>query len=323
MRYLVLLLLLTGCVTITGYEGEQLQVRATEVGLQAVNEVVETTEKELVALVKGSIYESGEIMSVFGTCLDADDYPIAGVNATFSAWYPNGTQFIFDQNITEMQTGYFLYTGPMEPVRGTYLTRLQCELNGSIALAFGEWQNPYWVARINETQSLLNVTIDEINENQALIENLSYDVAAGFNETFIQINNTNTLINDSTTVILSNISYVAQVANDSVDRNDSFIVELLYQILNNGTPTTGLSGAVSFTEEFEQPVFFDDWTINVTAFIGGTQVGNEYISCFINTTNNPPATGEQMEPIDGPKFTYTERVQNLNTFDWDVWCEAI
>jgi hypothetical protein len=545
------LLVLSGCVKIHGLDGQPMEIEKTELGLSAVETATTFTEKLLKAQVKGSIYESGETVSVFGTCLDADDGVLPGIVATMSAWYPNGTQFIFETVMAEVTPGHFLYTAPMDPVRGTYLTRLKCQVGdanstgtgqnlvaywdaesggtnavatgtalsaigsasvrpdakvgsfafnlsgdtsnywsatatelpvsgdarslcywgkldadfggshnnflvswgstpgsagfggyigippnyagnsyggtgtpmsaasytslgtwnfychtydgvtlknyfngvpdttagqtlsttgqtiylgeipsvstccqadgaidevavwsreitasevssiynagfgapysavsfvnvtGQYAYAFGEWQNPYWVKRINDTQALVNVTLQEVLENQELINNLSDDVAAGFNETFVQINNTNTLINTSTTNIINNITYAAMVANDSVDRNDSYIVNLLLQIINNGTPTTGPGGAISWIEEWETPVFHRSWTINATAFVGSTQVGNDVVNCFINTTNANPTNNAQMDPIAGPKFTYTEVVKKLDDFDWDVWCVEV
>ncbi|MBR9700897.1 hypothetical protein GOV11_03465, partial [Candidatus Woesearchaeota archaeon] len=43
------------------------------------------------AVVKGSIYETGENMTVFGACLDAGGDLLEESTATLQAWYPNGT----------------------------------------------------------------------------------------------------------------------------------------------------------------------------------------------------------------------------------------
>ena len=99
--------------------------------------------RQMVANVKGSIYGSGEIMSVFGTCVDMNYVPI-NTSAYFSAWYPNGTQFISNTSMTQLQIGYFLYTGPMSVQKGTYLTEMECvdESTGQTAKAMCmKWLN--------------------------------------------------------------------------------------------------------------------------------------------------------------------------------------
>lgn len=293
---LMLAVLTTSCVKVHDPYGDVLEVVQGDSGLMAVGPAVtETVERILKAKVKGSIYESGEIVSVFGTCLDAYDAPFLNasnesiINATFSAWYPNGTQFIFETDVVELTSpGHYLYTAPMAAVEGTYLTRLKCSLDDQFAYAWGEWQNPRWVGKINET-------INQINETQVLI-----------NQTYTNLSNQITIVGD--------------IANNTVDRNDSLLYQLLWNITQNGVPTTGLTGAINFTEEFTNPVFHGLWEINATVLKGGTQVGSDYVNCYINTTNANPTNNAQMEPITGPKFHYEEIVKKRFDFDWDIWC---
>jgi len=97
-------------------------------------------------------------------------------DASFSAYYPNGTQFVFDEYLPEIDEGYYLYTANMSSVQGTYLTELTCHLEGSdmVAKAFGEWQNPFWVARL----ALLNDSINNINISLNASElNISVDLS--------------------------------------------------------------------------------------------------------------------------------------------------
>ena len=77
---------------------------------------------------------------------------------------PNRTLAFANDSMMEIQTGYFLWSGQMQPVGGTYFTEMRCVNNatGDFALAFGEWQNPAWVARlatIQEDISNINITI--------------------------------------------------------------------------------------------------------------------------------------------------------------------
>jgi hypothetical protein len=223
LMILMLAVLTTACVKVHDPYGDILEVVPGEVGLAlSAGEVV--VERLLEAKVKGSIYEAGEIVSVFGTCLDAYDLPFINettnaslTNATFSAWYPNGTQFIYETDVVELlEPGHYLYTAPMAAVEGTYLTRLKCSLEDQFAYAWGEWQNPRWVGKINET-------INQVNGTQALI-----------NQTFTNLSN--------------QITIVGNIANNTVDRNDSLLYEMLLNLTLYGVPTTGPAGTLNFTE---------------------------------------------------------------------------
>jgi len=233
--------------------------------------------RRLTALVKGSIYESGEAMSVFGTCVDAYDVPVLNSTADFSAWYPNGTQFIFDIPMTQLAQGYFLYEGNMSVVQGTYLTQLVCQafLSGvnQTATAWGEWQNPFWVARI------ANISAD--------VANLSNQIEVGFNNTisnitFVQetmvneFNNTNQLILDTQVI-----------ANSSVDRNNSYLAYLLWMIIN-GTGSA-LNTTVTWDDfEVDRVSYWTWWTIKTRVHDAyGAIVSDPEVACTINTTLHP------------------------------------
>lgn len=306
----VCVLVLSGCVRITGVGGGTLELQRTEDGLSGVELTEYVAENLLIAKVKGSIYESGETVSVFGTCLDADDNVIPNVTAELSAWYPNGTQFINASNMTEVQPSYFLYTAPMSPVQGTYLTQLRCELDGQFALAFGEWQNPFWVTRINATQqAVLNVS-DQV-------EILTNQVNASFNVTFTKLDQLNTTINQTFTNISQQITEVGIIANGSVDRNDSLLAQLLFMLKDDLVANE----IIVVVESTSPLVFRHDFTVNVTATDSlGNVLDGGSVNCFINTTNNPPTVEELMNPVAGPKFTFTEKVIVVFGYQWDTWC---
>ncbi len=328
IAYLLLgLLFLASCINVYGPNEEaDYKLLYAETGL-AVEETI-TTSRQLIAKVKGSIYESGETVSVFGTCLDADQQVIDNITASFSAWYPNGTQFINETNVTEIQPGYYLYTSPMNAVQGTYLTQLRCQLDEQFALAWGEWQNPFWVQRINDTLTLVNATYEEVQIAQEQIENLSIQVDGGFNQTFIELNNTQVLITQSTTTIINNITYAAQVANNSVDRNDSLLAELLILLINNnGTGSGYFDNGLNITEDAGFPNQFSMWQIFLTVEnAAGVQIGYPLISCYINTTNNPPTVAGEFQStgaIGNPRFKYQEKIWRTRSeeFSWTTWCE--
>lgn len=152
----------------------------------------------LKAIVKGSIYEPGSNMTVFGACFDGDGFLLPDADAKFSAWYPNGT--ILMQNATMFKiyddsTGYYVNgTGrwgihvTMGDTVGTYLTELRCTYEGDWAISFGEWQNPEWVQRIR--------TINNLTEDTNLmIYNVSNQIVDLKNTTENGFSNVTTILN--------------------------------------------------------------------------------------------------------------------------------
>lgn len=156
---------------------------------------------KLKAMLKGSIYETGEQMTVFGACFDGYNYLIedAALNATLSSWYPNGTiweqdvQMIAVLNSSNGTTGRWRYQVNMSTTMGTYLTEITCRYQGDIAQAYGEWQNPDWVKRIKDTQDSLvnfeNVSSQYYNNLTNQISNFSSNVQNNFSQVLLQLNN--------------------------------------------------------------------------------------------------------------------------------------
>jgi hypothetical protein len=316
-------LLMAGCVRITDEEGHRVNIGFSEKGFAGTsNENMKVQENILKALVKGSIYESGEFVSVFGTCLNVTDGGFPGSYASMSSWYPNGTLFFENVSMTEIQTGYFVYTGNMSAVQGTYLTELLCHVNSSdeVAKAFGEWQNPFWVSRIETIEGLSNQTLNEIFVAQTQIANLSEDVSGGFNITYSKIDNISILINSTSTNLTNLILYAAGVANASVDRNDSYLALLLQAIASSvGTPITQ---NLTIVEEAGNPVYLKTWRIDLTVYNEyNNTIGDPLVSCFINTTN-PNTVGEAMNFLGNGIFRHQEQVRTLPgvDFSWTYDC---
>lgn len=335
---LVAAVLAFGSPNLTGEAGE-LPVVKTDRGLATFAAVEGKGQTALKAMVKGSIYETGELMTVFGTCFDGQDQPVVGSYAEFSAWYPNGTQFIFNQSMPAFQDGYFSHQSTMQAVEGTYLTEMVCFANISntiyTAHAWGEWQNPYWVKRIallNETLNNLNLStnvsvnltpiLDSLanlsNLTQAtymLVGNISYFMNDSFEIVYQQFNQTNALINNSYYDLNQSIYYVAQVANSSVDRNDSYLAQLLLNLTAISAP----SGSLNFAEEADPVIYMKDWTIEVQAYspLTGKKIKYPDAGCFITTTISP--TPQSMTPR-GNEFEFTQKITVLGTFNWAVTC---
>jgi len=309
---LLVLVLLAGCVLTDEYGNPvSRKVVAGETVFEAVVPLT-VVEKTLKALVKGSVYESGEQVSVFGTCLDGDDQPLNGTFASLSSWYPNGTVFFSNVSMGELQQGYYLYTGAMESVSGTYLTELTCHVNGSaaVARAFGEWQNPVWVGRINETQ----VAVANVSYN---LQVLGQNVSDQFEITWGLIESVNTTINVSYTNLSQQIYEVGQIANNSVDRNDSYIVQLILNLTSVVTPPAN-GTLVNHTESADPPIYLKMWNIRVDAFDGSRQVSYPDVTCMINTTQT--TTPVQMT-VQGEHFVYNEKVlYPSGDFSWTVAC---
>jgi len=153
-----------------------------------------TDANKIRAMLKGSIYESGESMTVYGACFDGFGYLIPGSNATFSSWYPNGTQWHNESAMASVDSsGRFNIQLTMGDTYGTYLTEITCWYEGDYAMAFGEWQNPDWVKRIKDTQDLVinltNLTSVQYANISATINDFRNEVQVNFSQVLNAIAN--------------------------------------------------------------------------------------------------------------------------------------
>lgn len=315
---LVVSVTVTGCVKITDGNGADVPlklVRGDQFSSFALGDTPSTEESRFKAMLKGSIYETGEFMSVFGACLDGEDNPINGTYAQFNAWYPNGTQFIFNTSMSELigNPGYYLHQSYMENVQGTYLTNMECRITGdnsTRALAFGEWQNPYWVYRLN----LLNGTLSDISTQltnvSMQINNVSIEMGQGFNITWDKLDQINSTLNQSFYDLNQSIYYVAMIANASVDRNDSYLAMLIQNL--TGFISGNISGdPLDYEIVMEQnKVYMKGWTIKVRA----VEVGDDDVvppgesACYITTTQTPT----RLMNVQGSHWAWTETIQSLS-----------
>lgn len=286
----VLGLLLLGSVVscaFTGRDGRDIKVVYKDGSFTGQSE---DSKNGLKAMVKGSIYETGEQVSVFGTCMDLDDLPVVGTYALMSSWYPNGTVFFSNVSMTQIQTSYFLYTGAMNAVQGTYLTEMDCYLNGSteVARAYGEWQNPVWVARIsgiNQTAQDILLTLGNLSANISNSFEITWDMLSQINSTVLNIS--------------SQLNYVAMVANGSVDRNDSYLAILLYTIIDALNASAPPPANVTITNVTEYPLtarYYHQWALLVDAKLsnGDTATADNAV-CYVSTTNLPPTNNSPMD----------------------------
>jgi len=314
--------------------------------------------RQMKAIVKGSIYETGEMMSVFGTCMDYNDIPIENSTAILSAYYPNGSVWFENDTMMEISNGYFVWAGPMDTVGGTYLTEFTCFGLGQQAKAFGEWQNPVWVARIasimqslNETQYLLyglNGSIVGVNATLSqlisLVENSTqaneyyfnyltangtvslYDVLNQVNINYDLINATYQEIQFLSESMVNNFTYtnslitqVGDIANASVDRNDSLIVTLINNLINlTSSQIVTPSNLTYIVVSQDVPRYWRDWNIVIRAYdSNGRLRSSPEIYCIMTTTTNPTPT--YMEE-SGINFRYSEFINQFGDFQYTISC---
>lgn len=182
----------------------------------------------LQAVVKGSIYSTGEQMSVFATCTDMYGVPAAGSVGYLSAWYPNGTQYIFNDSMLNISVGYFVWQGYMSAVPGTYLTEFTCVAGGQVAKAQGEWQNPVWVDRIN-------TVLDSVNRTDLAIRDINGTVI-GINATVEDIYGLlqQMNLNMSNLTLSGNVSVDLSGLSQSINETYTLLNTTNYNVLVNG-----------------------------------------------------------------------------------------
>jgi hypothetical protein len=321
----ILAVSLTGCVRLTDSQGNELTLKYEKLeGFKSfsVNQLAAPSSSVFKAVVKGSIYETGEYMTVFGTCLDGDDNPVNGTYALFNAWYPNGTQFIFNDSMSSIygSPGYYLHNSVMEAVEGTYLTSMECRIIGdnvTKALAFGEWQNPYWVRRI----ALLNESISDISvqlENVTLeLGNMSFEIGQGFNITWDKIDQINATLTEQYLDLNQSIYYVATVANASVDRNDSYLASLILGFIGNFTQNNS-GNSINYEVIREDSVIYSqNWQIKLRAVDSGRIIAFPDSLCYINTTQTPTPT---LMSVQGSHWVFNEVVW-VWSYGYNVACQ--
>lgn len=176
-----------------------------------------TDENSLKAMVKGSIYETGEEMTVYGACFRGNGQLEPGANATFDSWYSNGTQWHNNVPMTSIGgTGRWRIQMNMSSISGTYLTQITCSKGGMTAIAFGEWQNPNWVSRlktINDYVVLINSTTVSI---ETKVDALEQQINSNVTSIIVEIND----LHNATTEYYNNLQ--EQIANLSFDLSTNF-----------------------------------------------------------------------------------------------------
>ena len=324
---LVGLLIVSACIPITDEYGQRMNVNSGVEGFAAERQllVVATPATMLKAMVKGSIYETGEEVSVFGTCLNASDEPlITGTFATMNSWYPNGTNFFSNVSMNEIQPGYYVYLGLMSPVQGTYLTEMICHVTNSTdtARAWGEWQNPFWVKRLalmNDSLTNISGQISNLSTQVANISvqigNLSTNLTNQFIQTWTYQNQTNLLINATYTNLSQRITVVGNIANASVDRNDSYLAGLILSLLPGSSNST-----LNYTiKSVDSPIFMKTWSISVRAFDSRTGKTIKYPDGYCMISTNLPSPFVAMT-VDGENFKYSILINRLGDFTYTVSC---
>lgn len=274
---MIVLLFLTGCSisAVVDENGDRHTISdyfLTEEG------AVETTQY-LAAKLTGSIYEIGDQITVFGACLTARDQPV-DANVSITVYYPNGTLAINTTNVTNIQTGYWFYSDTMSAVKGTYLTVWTCRKGGEQAIAFGEWQNPFWVNRLqNMTDILANLSV-YINVSSFSCDDLDIDnttlcemVKTGFNNTNMtlqeilsKLDSMNMTLEQVYTIVQQNNVSINQVIDMLVDINSSIVIG--FNNMNN-----------SFQVVYDK---IDNINVSLIIELNETNILIEYGACVAN-----------------------------------------
>lgn len=331
----VAMVLLAGCIRITE-NGERGRIETVGGKTVLMKGDVGTPLQETVkASVKGSIYQTGEQVSVFGTCLNETDGGIIGSMAKMSSWYPNGTVFFSNVSMGAVQDGYFVYSGLMSAVEGTYLTEFDCYVPGASlpVKAFGEWQNPQWVKKIGE----MNATVGEINATVANVYNqtqiLQNMTDMWFNLMMGALANVTVQVNYSYNNLTNQITYVAYVANASVDRNDSYLANLSRGIA--ATVGAPINGQLTVVGDAERAKYLRDWNLEVVVYNEyNVTAGYPPVMCYVNTSNSPATVEVPMTFMGNSKtllfdqttknhYLYTEKIKTTSDWNWTIDCRYV
>jgi hypothetical protein len=206
------------------------------------------------AVVKGSIYETGSNMTVFGECLDGDSYLLPGANATFSAWFPNGSMMmgpnasmsqIYDdfQGFHPNGTGRWKINVTMGDTVGTYLTEMRCEYGAQWATALGEWQNPEWVVKIGDVYASVNGLVGAVGNVSSNIANLSSNVnqfRVDANNNFTDVLNAINAISVNTTITESDKTQKLMEIYNAVKDSEGYS-----WVLDTTNPTYSMGSGVN------------------------------------------------------------------------------
>ena len=168
--------------------------------------------------------------------------------------------------------------------------------------------------QINMSGMIINVTVNQSEDLARIIGmlgNLSSEMNASFNITWDKLDQINATLSNMTTLIRE----VGQIANSSVDRNDSLLALLLFN-LTRCTACYNTSGQPLLHIETADPVvYWSDWNIVVMATDNASVVvayPDSY--CQISTT----FTGLTMMTPSGTQFTFTDFIKEPGDFTWTV-----
>lgn len=260
-------------------------VTYTELGSSSSNPT------KLKAMVKGSIYETGSNMTVYGACFDGDGYLISASTATFNSWYPTGSAW--QQNATmeaildgASPTGRFLIHVDMGSTIGTYLTEITCHYAGDTAIAFGEWQNPEWVVRLKTIEDYVTVINDTTIAIYDKVDNISY---------YLQ-NNTVTIMNaiadlkSVTSEQYGNLTVQITNFDNKVQSNFSHAYDLISAI--NGSISnidlSSLQKEHAALYDLVHAIDYSFWILDIkdTYYSGGTPNAYDFQACDMSSPDN-------------------------------------
>jgi len=156
-----------------------------------------------------------------------------------------------------------------------------------------------------------------LNNTYTLLQDTYQLVNTSFNYTNTQLNLLNQSMQANFNYTNSLIVQAANIANASVDRNDSLLAQLLYALIGSSSPGYINSTLNVTVFQEDQGRYWRDWTVKcrVYDFLGRQQQSPD-VYCILNTT----IAGEQYMEAEGEHFSGTVFINQLGDFDYDIRC---
>jgi hypothetical protein len=295
-------------------------------------------EPSLIAVLKGSIYESGETIWIYGVCYQATNVTneeFVDANSTIKIFQGNGTILVY-ANMTNVSVGHYVYQWTVPHIQETFLTEMNCSYNGLWALAWGEVQNPIWTNRIGNISSTYHLTLNTLSfpEQISSFDNfttyLSYSLSNGSMYIPLDLLNISILYKNNTILTEESISDLILYRNIykfEYDLNNTEIGDYYLRIQaeykNVGLLSSGYFKVIEGNEtsldwitsvESEQiintPAYF------VTQIISNHNISN--IDCDLVT--NFWGVNPMIKDFPSRSFQYLDSLNETGEFIWSVTC---
>ena len=139
------------------------------------------SNENLIAILKGSIYETGENISIYGVCFRSSNETneeFVDANVSIKIFRGNGSTLV-DNNMSTLSLGHYVYHWVVPDIQETFLTEMNCTYGDKYATAWGEVQNPLWANRIKNISVNINATINATVKYGLVLSMLSFPEEIG------------------------------------------------------------------------------------------------------------------------------------------------